>query len=222
MPDVPPTPPPEIPPLRPAPDDPPQPDPAPPPYRQPPARVTGGTGEAGWPGDLAARLMDRRIVVLSGCLDDAAASEAAARLMLLDATGDEPVVLHLACPDGDLHAAAALVDTIDLLGVPTHAHARGAVGGAAVWPLLAGRHRVAMPHARFGLREPAAHVAGPSTQLARMADALESLTDMFRRRIADVTGRPLGDVAADVRRGLAMDAREARDYGLVHEIAATT
>src|SRR5205085_7764153 len=47
------------------------------------------------------RLLARRIVLLSGPLDHRLATDAAAQLMLLDASGDDPIELHLSCPDGE-------------------------------------------------------------------------------------------------------------------------
>src|SRR5437879_4942504 len=87
------------------------------------------------PGDeLADRLMERRIVRVAGTLDLYAVNDVSARLMLLDALGDDPVELVVSCPDGDLTAAMALADTIELLGVEVKALAAGAVGGVAVLP----------------------------------------------------------------------------------------
>lgn len=66
-------------------------------------------------------MMLRRTVLLRGPLDDALATEVAARLMTLDATGEERVLLHLGSSDGTLRAAFTVMDTIDALGVPVTA-----------------------------------------------------------------------------------------------------
>lgn len=63
------------------------------------------------------RLFDQRVVFLWGRLDDTTASQLAAELMTLDATGDDPVQLQIDSPGGSLQAALCLVDVIDLLGV---------------------------------------------------------------------------------------------------------
>src|SRR5439155_1010049 len=73
-----------------------------------------------------------RIVLLSGPLGHQLATDAAAQLMLLDANGDEPIELHLSCPDGELDTAGMLAETIDLLGVEVQAVCRGTVGGPAL------------------------------------------------------------------------------------------
>ena len=67
---------------------------------------------------LRAQLFERRIVFLRGALDDALAGDVAAQLMTLDASGDDPVQLHVDSPGGPLEPAFVLIDTIGLLGVP--------------------------------------------------------------------------------------------------------
>jgi ATP-dependent Clp protease protease subunit len=160
------------------------------------------------------------MVLVSGPLDAAAVAEASARLMLLDATGDEPIALHLSCPDGDLDAALALADTIDLLGVGLTAWARGRVGGAAVAPYVAADRRVALPHTVFQLSEPSAEFSGSTDHLTTLADALTARLESFRDRVSTATGRPPGQIADDLRTGRVLSADEAVAYGLAHQVAS--
>jgi ATP-dependent protease ClpP protease subunit len=81
----------------------------------------GVEGPGGWPHEP---LLERRIVVVSGRLDDAVAGRAAARLMALDALADEPIEVQLDCPDAALEAAFVLIDVIDSLRAPVHGHCR--------------------------------------------------------------------------------------------------
>ncbi|HEY9483486.1 MAG TPA: ATP-dependent Clp protease proteolytic subunit, partial [Micromonosporaceae bacterium] len=77
-----------------------------------PEREPGRSGGDGVPGWLQERLFDRRIVMLGGRLDPAAASNAAAALMTLDAIGVDPIQLHLTAVDGELSAAFAVADAV--------------------------------------------------------------------------------------------------------------
>jgi ATP-dependent protease ClpP protease subunit len=55
-------------------------------------------------GGWQEQLFERRIVLVTGRLDNEGAAKAAAALLALDARGDEPVGLHLSSPDGTLGA----------------------------------------------------------------------------------------------------------------------
>src|SRR4029453_13584014 len=57
------------------------------------------------------QLLQRRIVLVTGRLDDDAAAKAA--LLVLDARADRPIELHLDSSDGVLGAAFVLIDTAD-------------------------------------------------------------------------------------------------------------
>ncbi|PYO45617.1 MAG: ATP-dependent Clp protease proteolytic subunit, partial [Candidatus Rokuibacteriota bacterium] len=62
------------------------------------------------PGWLQEKLFERRIVFVTGRLDDALAGQAAAQIMTLDASGDDPIDVVLSSADGTLEAAFVLID----------------------------------------------------------------------------------------------------------------
>jgi len=164
---------------------------------------------------LADRLLARRVVMLVGDLDDAAALRLSAELMTLDATGAEAIELHVASSGERVEAALMAIDTLDLVKAPTRGHALGEVGGTAVAVFASCRTRTAAPHAGFLLREPMARFTG--TAEATTAHALQQtrMLERFRERFARATGRSVAQIAEDLRRGRYLDAREAADYGLV-------
>jgi ATP-dependent Clp protease protease subunit len=190
-------------PWQPSPPDRPEPDPEP--------------GLAPW---LAERLFDRRIVFLRGPLTTESASIAAATLLSLDAGDTTPVQLHLAAADGDLAAVFALIDTIDGMRAPVHALATAEVGGAAIGAYAVAQRRLAYPHARFRLAEPrVTDIAGTADDLASAAGRHLRALEELVVRVADATGQPRSRVEDDFSQRLLLDAEQARDYGLVDEIA---
>ena len=134
--------------------------------------------------DLRDRLLERRIVLASGRLDDVAATELAARLMYLDGVGDDPIELRYSCSEGELSAAIALADTVELLGVELRATAAGAVGGPAVLPFAVATRRLAHPHATFRLVEPEVEIRGHASDIAAEAERHAALVASFHRRLA--------------------------------------
>src|SRR5207237_8226757 len=84
------------------------------------------------PGWLQEKLFERRIVFVTGRLDDALAGQAAAQIMTLDATGDDPIDVVLSSADGTLEAAFVLIDVLDAGHAAVRVHSQGQVGGPAI------------------------------------------------------------------------------------------
>ena len=167
---------------------------------------------------LQEQLFERRIVLVTGRLDDGAAAKAAAALLALDAGGERPIDLHLDSPDGALGAAFVLIDTADLLRSTLRVLCRGQVGGPAIGVIAAADHSAAAPHVRFHFCQPTARFAGSPEEIAVQSRQEQELLWKLYGRLARRTGRPAEEIAEDMRRGRYLDAREALDYGLIDEI----
>ena len=167
---------------------------------------------------LADRLLDQRVVALAGELDAEATNRAVAELALLDASGNEPVRLRLTGASADLDAALTLVDTLDLMGAPVHATALGTLSGPAVAVLAVADRRVAGPHATVHLCEPRSARGVPGRDLEALAAERARQLRRLQERVAEACGRPVDEIAEDMRAGRILSAAEAQAYGLVDEI----
>jgi ATP-dependent Clp protease protease subunit len=165
------------------------------------------------------QLFQRRVVLLSGTLDAQSGHEVGAALMTLDAIGDGPVSLQIDCEGGSLDEALALMDIIDLLGVPVHASCVGQATGTAVGVLAVAGHRSMSPHARLRLVEPSWAMHGRASQLEQLASAHADQWRAFCARLSEATGCPLDQLLADTAGGRYLSPDEALEYGLIDEVA---
>jgi ATP-dependent Clp protease protease subunit len=170
---------------------------------------------------LEEQLFERRIVLVTGRLDDDTAAKAAAALLALDARADRPIDLHLDSPDGALGAAFVLIDTAETLRSALHVLCRGQIGGPAIGVIAAADHRTAAPHTRFHLSQPSARFAGTPEEIAAQNRQQQGLLWKLYGRLARRTGRPAEEIAEDMRRGRYLNALEAFEYGLIDEISAS-
>lgn len=205
--------PPEVPPLRPA--EPPAPKPAAPAPILPSWEEPDPSLRDHY---LADRLLEQRVIVVGGRLDDSVASRVTAQLLLLDARDDRPIELHLACTDADLEPSLALAGGVDLVKAPVHAIVRGTLRGPALAVLCAAQQRAAHRHAMFVLSLPQFTGEGTAAHLAALAEQHERQVARLTDLIARACGRTAPEVAVDLELGRVLSADEAMEYGLVDRL----
>ena len=167
------------------------------PWLPPPGGAGAGLGGGPEPLSelLARRLLEQRVVVLHGPLDDLSVTRISAELMTLDAEGDDPVTLRVDCGEAGLGPALTLMDVIELMGVPVRALCLGLVGQGAVGVVAVCAHRAGLPSTRFSLCEPTTQLEAHVRNVAQWAEMRAGERRRFcerrrcRRRPAGRRGR---------------------------------
>jgi ATP-dependent Clp protease protease subunit len=167
---------------------------------------------------LQAALFARRIVSVSGPLDERTAGDTAAALLTLDALGDDPIDLRIDCPTAPLGPAFTVMDTIDAIGVPVVVTCVGTAGQGAAGVLAVGTHRRINPHGRVHLGQPEVRFVGRATEIEAASAHHADHLAQFQRRLARATSHPLEHLEADMAASRLLDAAAAQAYGLVDEI----
>jgi ATP-dependent Clp protease protease subunit len=164
-------------------------------------------------------LLDKRTVIIDRALDAETATLVAAQLMTLDAGSADSITLLVNSPGGPLDAAAAVLDTMDLVrGVVDTTCLGQAVGTAAV-VVAAGTGRRRMgAGAQMRLRLADVELAGPAGRLQADLDHLAELRRVLIDRLAAITGQDRRLIERDVDAGRSLRAPEAVAYGLVDEL----
>ena len=191
-----------------------RPDPGP----VPPTRVWLDP-QVGWQEKLYERLLEQRIVLATGVLDDAAATRLSAQLLTLDAEGDGPIRLELQNLQSDLPAALTLMGILDVVRAEIQVFASGETGGSALGVLASCPRRLAYPNASFTLSEPKLWFTGTATAVSAHEQQARRMVDSLFYRIAEATGRDAEEIREDARRGRVLTVAEAIGYGLVHDRA---
>src|ERR1700758_4346096 len=174
---------------------------------------------AAWQDTLYERLLEQRIVLASGVLDDPAATRLSAQLLTLDAEGDGPIRLELQNLRSELPAALALMGILDVLRAEVQAFASGETGGPALGVLASCPRRLAYPNASFTLSEPRLRFTGTATAVSAREQPGSRMVDSLFSRLAEATSRDAEDIREDARRGRVLTVAEAIGYGLIHDRA---
>jgi ATP-dependent Clp protease protease subunit len=170
---------------------------------------------ADWQGLLYARLLEKRIVLASGILDDDAAARFSAQLLTLDAEGDKPIRLELQNLRAELPAALTVMGILDVMRVPVHACVSGEISGPGLGVLASCPRRSGYPNASFVLAEPKLHFGGTVTSLTAREQQVTRMLDTLYFRLAEVTGRDVDQIREDAYRGRSLTTAQAIGYGLI-------
>ncbi|MBB1244349.1 ATP-dependent Clp protease proteolytic subunit [Streptomyces durbertensis] len=173
--------------------------------------------------DPHSRLLEARVVVLGGPLDERSAGEVIAQLLVLDGDADgRGLSLYLNSPGGSFQAMAAVHDTLRQLRSEVETVCVGQAGPEAAVLLAAGTpgRRLMLAHSRIVLRQPTLadpFEGGPADVAVWAAEALRQRAVMTEL-LSELTGQERERVAADIDRARVLDAAAALDYGLVDSL----
>jgi ATP-dependent Clp protease protease subunit len=170
---------------------------------------------AEWQGRLHERLLEKRIVLASGILDDDAAARFSAQLLTLDAEGDKPIRLELQNLQAELPAALTVMGILDVLRAPVHACVSGEISGPGLGVLVSCPRRSGYPNASFVLAEPKLRFDGTVTSLTAREQQVIRMLDTLYFRLAEVTGREVDQIRDDARHGRSLTTAQAIGYGLI-------
>lgn len=165
-------------------------------------------------------LLRQRRVLLTGVLDEAAATRAAAELMMLDGESGKPVEIVINSDGGPLLAVLAVLDVIDLMRAPVATWCIGrAMGTAAIILASGGDGRSAAGHAMIGLRLRDRHdISGRAVEIERFVEQLDHARDRLVAHLARTTDLDEHAIGHELDDGAPMTSQVARARGLLDEV----
>ena len=174
------------------------------------------------PSGMFNKLLDSRIVVISGGVDSELALKVIQQLILLDHDNPEKqITILINSPGGEFYSGFAIYDMIRFISAPVITVVVGlAASMGSIIPLAAPKgKRYALPHSKFLIHQPLLMgYQGPASDME--IQAKEILRD--RERVIDIysehTNRKPADVTKDIDRDKWLTPEEALEYGLIEHI----
>ena len=198
--------------MKPEPTDPTQPAPAIPGFALPLGASAAHLGE---------RLLDARIVVVGGQIDDALANTVCSQLLVLDALDSrKDISLYINSPGGSVDAGFAIYDTMRSLDSDVVTVAMGLAASMGQFLLVAGTpgKRFALRHSQILMHQPLGQMSGVASDILVHADHVAYLRRLMAERIAFHTGRTEERIVADFDRDRWFTAEEALEYGMIDAV----
>ena len=171
--------------------------------------------------DIYSRLLQDRIVLLSGEVNDESANLIVAQLLFLQAQDPKKTInMYINSPGGSVTAGLAIYDTMQFISCPVATYCIGQAASMGAVLLTAGAKgkRFALPNARIMIHQPWGGAEGKASDIEITAREIVRLKEKLNRILADHSGRKYEKVVADTDRDYFMSAAEAADYGLIDKV----
>lgn len=178
-----------------------------------------GKGERSY--DIYSRLLEDRIVFLTGEINDQVADLVIAQLLYLEGTGkDKDICLYINSPGGSVTAGLAIMDTMNYIkcDVSTICVGLAASMGAILLTSGAKGKRFCLPNAEVMIHQPLTGVEGQASDIAIVAQNILKTRKKLNTILANTTSQPLEKIEKDTDRNYWMDAEEAKEYGIIDGI----
>ena len=171
--------------------------------------------------DIYSRLLDDRIVFISGEIDDALANTVIAELIFLEAKDPtKPINMYINSPGGSVTAGLAIYDTMNYIRseVCTICVGMAASMAALLFSSGAKGKRFALPNSEIMIHQPLGGVSGQASDIKIHADHILRTREKLNSILSANTGKDMAQISADTDRDNYLSAEEALSYGLIDRI----
>ena len=170
--------------------------------------------------DLYSKLLASRIVFINGEINDSVASTVIAELLYLDSLSNDDISIYINSPGGMVTAGFAIYDTMNFIKSDVSTIGMGLCASMAAFLLSSGQQgkRYLLPNAEVMIHQPLGGAQGQATEIKIASDHILETKTKLNKILAKNTGQKLTKIMKDTERDHYLDAKKAKEYGLVDHI----
>ena len=164
--------------------------------------------------DIFSRLLNDRIVFLSGEVDNNSASLIVAQMLYLEAQDpDKDIQFYINSPGGSVTDGMAIYDTMQYIKCDVSTICIGMAASMGAFLLSSGTKgkRIALPNAEIMIHQPLGGTQGQTTDMQIHVERMLRIKKHLNEILAANTGKPLETICADTERDNFMSAEEAKE-----------
>ena len=171
--------------------------------------------------DIYSRLLEDRIIFLSGEINDQMANTIVAQLIFLEGKNpDKDIFMYINSPGGSVSAGMAIYDTMQYIKCDVSTICIGMAASMAAVILSSGTKgkRICLPHSEVMIHQPLGGAEGQATDIKIASERILNLKLRLNKILAKNTGKGLKTIERDTERDNYLNADDAISYGLVDKI----
>ncbi len=171
--------------------------------------------------DIYSRLLEDRIIFLSGEINAETANSVIAQMLYLESKdSSKDINLYINSPGGSVDDGLAIMDTMNYLKCDVSTICIGLAASMSAILLSAGTKgkRYALPNSRILIHQPLGGAQGQASDIKIAAEQILKLKDRINKILANITGKTIKTIENDTNRDYHLTADEAKDYGLIDKV----
>ncbi len=171
--------------------------------------------------DIYSRLLEDRIIFLSGEIDDAVANTVVAQLIYLEAKDpNKDINLYINSPGGSVSSGLAIYDTMNYIKCVVSTICIGMAASMGAFLLSSGAKgkRFALPNSEIMIHQPLGGAQGQASDIKIAAEHILRTKKKLNRILAENSGKPIEQIERDTDRDNYLSAEEALNYGLIDKV----
>ena len=171
--------------------------------------------------DIYSKLLEDRIIFITGEINDVSANIVVAQLLYLESKDpDKDICLYINSPGGSVTAGMAIYDTMQYISCDVSTICVGMAASMGAFLLSSGTKgkRYALKNSEIMIHQPLGGAQGQASDIAIQANHILKIKRKLNEILAANTDQPLSKVERDTDRDNFMSADEANEYGLVDNV----
>ena len=183
--------------------------------------VVDKTSEGERSYDIYSRLLEDRIIFLTGEINDASANVVVAQLIYLEGKNpDKDISLYINSPGGSVSAGLAIFDTINYIKCDVCTICVGLAASMGAFLLASGTKgkRYALPNSEIMIHQPLGGAQGQASDIEIQAKHIQHIKSKLNKVLSERTGQDLKKVEKDTDRDYIMTPEQALEYGMIDKI----
>ena len=183
--------------------------------------VIDNTGKGERSYDIYSRLLEDRVVFLTGEINDAVADAVVDQLIYLESKDpNKDICIYINSPGGSVTAGMAIYDTMNYIKCDVSTICIGLAASMGAFLLSSGAKgkRYALPNSEIMIHQPLGGAQGQASDIKIQADHIIKTKHRLNTILAQNSGKPYEQVEKDTDRDNYLSALDAKEYGLIDEV----
>lgn len=171
--------------------------------------------------DIYSRLLEERIIFVTGPIETNMANLIVAQLLYLESKDpSKDIQLYINSPGGEVTAGLAIYDTMNYIKSDVSTICVGMAASMGAVLLAAGEKgkRFALPNSDVMIHQPSGGAQGMASDVEITVKKILETKKILNKILSERTGQPLKKVERDTDRDRWLSAKEAKDYGLIDDV----